>query len=819
VRRGWVAIARASVLLFAISLTVSNLAVAATAATIVGFSPSSGFPGASVFISGTGLLAPAPATAVKFNGTSAPFVVLSDSFLRATVPAGATTGPIEVDAPSGNITTPGSFTVLACTPGVPTITSFSPVSEAIGSNVDIFGTNLCAATTVRFNGVSAVFSVFTDTEIGATVPAGATSGPISVTTSLGTAVSAGSFTVLAPTISSFSPTSGPVGMAVTITGTNLTGATVVRFNGVPATFTVRSPAQLVASVPAGASSGLISVTTPGGTATTPTSFTVGGAGALDPSFGIGGKVTTDLGADDEIIGLTIQPDGKIVGVGETFNGATGKSKFAVVRYNSDGSLDPSFGAGGAVTTDFAGRNAIAEAVAIQPDGKIVVGGHAQIGTDESTSDFALARYNRDGSIDQTFGVQGEVLTDFGGKFDSVSAGVVVQSDGKIVAGGDANDDFVALQSDFALVRYTTNGNLDPTFGTGGKVASDIENHDSGASGLVLQPDGRIVLGGNANGKWTLARYTASGALDASFGTGGVAENDLGPVGVEGLALQPDGKFVAAGRATLPGFASDFAVERANADGSLDPGFGSGGKVITHLGSGEAFAVAVVIQSDGKIVAAGNFFGNFGGGFALVRYNPDGSLDTGFGAGGTVFTTFGGDGDLVAAAIQPDGKIVAGGIGPGGVGEDMVLARYLPQATPTSSCTITGTAGNDILTGTSGADVICGLGGSDAIRGLEGNDTLIGASGNDVLLGGAGADTVMGGKGDDTLTGGAGADVLEGGGGNDSIEGDGGPDILRGQDGDDTLEATDGISGNDGLWGGAGTDSCTGDPGDRVTGCP
>src|SRR6266403_704323 len=173
----------------------------------------------------------------------------------------------------GMLWTSDPVTVTVSNP--PTITSFTPSSGPVGTSVTISGTNFTGATAVLFNGVSATFTVNSATSIQATVPAGATTGAISITTPGGTAISAGSFTVInPPTISSFTPASGPIGTSVTISGTNFTGTTAVAFNSVSASFTVNSATSIQAAVPASATSGTISVTTPGGTTTSAGSFTV-----------------------------------------------------------------------------------------------------------------------------------------------------------------------------------------------------------------------------------------------------------------------------------------------------------------------------------------------------------------------------------------------------------------------------------------------------------------------------------------------------------------------------------------------------------------
>jgi hypothetical protein len=187
------------------------------------------------------------------------------------VPSGATTGPISVATPGGAATSGSPFTVVSA----PTITGFTPGNGPVGASVTITGTNFTGTTTVRFNGTAAAFAVSSDGVIQATVPAGATTGPIDVTTPGGAATSAGQFTVIpAPTITGFTPGNGPVGASVTITGTNLTGTTAVRFNGTAAAFSVMSNTTIQATVPSGATTGPISVTTPAGTAASAGAFTV-----------------------------------------------------------------------------------------------------------------------------------------------------------------------------------------------------------------------------------------------------------------------------------------------------------------------------------------------------------------------------------------------------------------------------------------------------------------------------------------------------------------------------------------------------------------
>jgi len=251
---------------------------------ITSFSPASGSVSTTVTIVGTGFL---HIRDVAFNGaTTASFSVVSDTQINATVPANATTGPISVTTIHSTASTTNTFTVDQTT-SPPQISSFSPTGGAPGTSVTINGSGFSTASSVNFNGSSASFKATSDSQIAATVPSGATTGDIGVTDTGGTAVSTTAFTVTqsatAPQISSFTPTSGSAGTSVTISGSGFTGATSVTFNGTTATFTVTSDSQIGTSVPTGATTGAISVTTSAGTATSSASFTVSSSTTLKSS--------------------------------------------------------------------------------------------------------------------------------------------------------------------------------------------------------------------------------------------------------------------------------------------------------------------------------------------------------------------------------------------------------------------------------------------------------------------------------------------------------------------------------------------------------
>jgi uncharacterized delta-60 repeat protein len=363
-------------------------------------------------------------------------------------------------------------------------------------------------------------------------------------------------------------------------------------------------------------------------------------GTLDTTFGSGGLVTTSFAtdSDDLAFGIALQPDGKIVVAGQTgpyrSSVSIGDTDFAVVRYNIDGSLDTSFGMGGRVTADFGVSRAVAHAVAIQANGRLLVAGSN--GDDFSDSNFALARFNTDGSLDSgmagdltpgdSFGTGGKLTTDFGGDHDSAYA-VVIQTNGKIVASGTAG---AFANEDFALARYNTDGSLDVSgFGLGGKVITDFNGASDEARDLKLQPDGKLVAAGwvtlsTFNRDFALARYNSDGSLDmAGFGSGGKVTTDFGGSEIAfGLALQGDGKLIAAGVSYPPDAPSFFALTRYTTNGTVDSSFGTAGKITTDFFGLDSGAGAIVIQSDGKVVAGGYAYTGSSDDFALARYQVD-----------------------------------------------------------------------------------------------------------------------------------------------------------------------------------------------------
>ena len=420
--------------------------------------------------------------------------------------------------------------------------------------------------------------------------------------------------------------------------------------------------------------------------------------------------------------IVVQPDGKILVSGYAYFGVspTSGDDFVVLRFNPDGSRDASFANNGIFLYDFQGGSDELRGIALQPDGKIVAAGEVQFNPTQPNPNtaFAVIRLNPNGTFDSTFGTNGLVITDFLASLDQATE-VAIQPDGKILASGwsTRSNTNVAGAYDFALARYNPNGTLDASFGTNGVVFTDFLGSNDLAQTSVLQPDGKIVLAGwvyvnnVSQYDFGLARYNPDGTLDATFGAGGKV---VTPIGnnlselVRGMSLAPDGKLVVAGDLYNPTSGnvqgnSDLVAVRYNSNGSLDATFDGDGKFIfaRTLGDRNESGGDVVVQPDGKILLTGSSHlrpESVPGGtvshteMLTIRLNVNGSLDQSFGANGIVETDFGivtpppdqrprtGDSGE-AIALQPDGKIVVAGEAFLGNGDyRFVIARFLNDIT-------------------------------------------------------------------------------------------------------------------------------------------
>jgi len=403
-------------------------------------------------------------------------------------------------------------------------------------------------------------------------------------------------------------------------------------------------------------------------------------GDLDTSFNAAGVkpgtiITTASYYHDHAFAVVVQADGKIVVAGDSMIGLGG-TDIALVRYAADGSRDTGFDGDGIVTTDFGSASERAAGLVVQPDGKLVViiDGFSN-GAD---SDFALARYNTDGSLDSAFGSSGVATTDFGSTNDYVG-GIALQTDGKLVVSGYIN--LGGGVFNYVLARYNSDGSLDSTFGTDGKVTTALGTNNDWDVTVTLQPDGKIVIGSaysSGGADFFLARYTLDGLLDTTFNPGsslapGTVTVDVGDTfeAVKALLVQPDGKIVAAGRS-----GSNIAIARFNVDGSLDSAFGTGGKAVYAGGSSSSEADAIALQPNGKLVVAGPASNGVDRDFTLVRFTANGTVE------GARVDPIGSSSDSVyAVALQPDGKIVAAGYAQKGSYNDIALARYVSNDVP------------------------------------------------------------------------------------------------------------------------------------------
>jgi uncharacterized delta-60 repeat protein len=388
-----------------------------------------------------------------------------------------------------------------------------------------------------------------------------------------------------------------------------------------------------------------------------------------PTFVVSdGKVTTDFfGRFDWSTSINLQADGKILVVGGATNSSGGRD-FALARYNTNGSLDASFNSDGKLTTNFS-LFSEGNSITIQADGKILVAGSAIKSIDNY--DFALARYNANGSLDTSFDGDGKVTTDFFGSHNEGNS-ITLQADGKILVAGSAYNS--NGNNDFALARYNPDGSLDTSFDSDGKVTTDFSSFSDKAHSITVQADGKILVVGGSSGVFALARYNADGSLDTSFDSDGKVTTDFGS-GDSGnsITIQADGKILVAGSAYMNSGKPDFALARYNPDGSLDTSFDSDGKVTTDFFGNDDYGYSITLQADGKILVAGSSRGNF----ALARYNTDGSLDASFDSDGKVTSDFSGIANGIT--LQADGKILVAGYSfTSSGGRDFALARYNPD---------------------------------------------------------------------------------------------------------------------------------------------
>jgi len=401
-------------------------------------------------------------------------------------------------------------------------------------------------------------------------------------------------------------------------------------------------------------------------------FVYAAAGSLDSTFGTGGKVDTGFGNNARPADAVLQLDGKLVVAGTFDNFQVATQVFGVVRYLTNGKLDTSYGKRGFASTNFTNFINSVSSMALQPDGRIVVAGNA-MSADGTLSEFAIARFNTNGTLDSTFGSGGKVATNFvgvqaGGVSNPANA-VLLQPDNKILVAGLASQCAKCIHYS-ALARYNPNGSLDTTFGTGGKVMVQaigaIYTLGLDSNGNIFALSGSLAV--EFNSKGALASAPAANIVASSHGF---------------AAFQPDGKFVLCGVAQGPSGRRDIDVKisRFTSNGGADftflnnPfDFGAGGP-FSNIGQ------AIVVQPNLQIVVGGiSQTASFGNIFGVARLNSDGNLDQNFGSGGVLTTQFFATDQILAIVVQNDGKIIAVGqtLNPKTQLADLALARYLGQ---------------------------------------------------------------------------------------------------------------------------------------------
>lgn len=456
-----------------------------------------------------------------------------------------------------------------------------------------------------------------------------------------------------------------------------------------------------------------------------------GNGTLDDTFDGDGKQETRIGSLDDIgYSLGLQSDGKIVLAGYSNDGT--RHRFSLVRYKVNGQPDNSFNGTGKQILNLGSDAQVGNSVAIESDGKIVVAGYTLTSVNNGffNNDFAVARFNSNGTLDHTFSSDGILTTDFGSTSD-YAASLAIQEDKKILVAGYSFNP--ANQEQFVVSRYNANGSPDNSFDNDGKLVGDYRQGNTEFNSGVALADGKILAAGQTwNGKnydFALARYTIDGRPDSTFSDDGIRLTNFGANDVEPkIAVQNDGKVLLAG-STLSNNVLSAAISRYNTDGTTDSTFNGSGKLTTNFGAPSENGNAIALQKDGKIVVAGDdVIGRFnknGGvdssfglngvqttthlsftficqamaiqndgkiivtGFtsndaAIMRLNANGGFDSTFDGDGIVAVDFGlTDEDASSVAIQNDGKIIIAGGGRGSEGLSLI-ARYRADGTPDAS---------------------------------------------------------------------------------------------------------------------------------------
>jgi uncharacterized delta-60 repeat protein len=609
---------------------------------------------------------------------------------------------------------PGSFTLTTPVNAATNVTSpsftwttssgaasytFQVSTDAAFSNI-IFDQQNIVATTLSpsLNLTSSTQYFWRVVAIGVGGSTSSTGVPFSFTTAAPPPTTPGAFSMTAPADAAtgilrlptftWGAASGAVSYTVQVSTSNTFATFVVDQAGLNAT-SFKCPVLLGSLTPYFWRVTAVNLSGPTLATGAPLSFTTANTppGSLDTSFGTGGKALLNMSAGGaNCRAMVLQSDGKIVLGGSASGGVT--SNFAVARINDDGTFDTAFNGTGFAVTPMGTSGDQITSLALQTDGKIVAAGFAGFG---GVYKFALARYNVDGSLDGTFGTGGRVTTELGSGGSTFAYGVVVQSDGKIVAGGYASD--AVGQAKFALVRYNGDGTVDAAgFGTNGIVLNNVLGSSSNvATALAIQADQKLLLAGRmvstiggTNINSVVVRYNTNGTLDtAGFGTNGVAElpfNVSNPDLLQAMTIQPDQKILVSGWVqNANGFDHDITLIRLTTGGAYDTTFNTTGIVTTSIDLREDEGQSIAVQADGKIViAALATRPDTTPDFAAARYTAAGALDATFNGTGIVRTVVG-VGGSVAMSVQIDayGRILVAGSATSATEGNAAVLRYWP----------------------------------------------------------------------------------------------------------------------------------------------
>lgn len=387
--------------------------------------------------------------------------------------------------------------------------------------------------------------------------------------------------------------------------------------------------------------------------------TLGQPGTLDPSWNGTGRVITPVGGFDDLASaMAVQPDGKVIVAGrcqtDDFPG------FCAVRYLANGTLDSSWNSGGAVITVFdADQSANAYAVALQVDGKVLLAG--QCNSVAAGYKFCALRYLSDGTLDTGWNGSGMVATTIGTGMSTASA-MAVQPDGKVLVAGSCMNNATQV---FCTIRYNSDGSLDSGWNGNGMVLTAMGSGSGTAKAVAVQADGKVLVAGSCTGAvnedFCSVRYSAGGVLDSSWGTVGKVVTSIGSGAdlANAMLLQPDGKVLLAGTCSN-GSNTDFCALRYQTNGTPDPSWNGSGIVMTAMGSGNDDAVAIALQPDGKVLLAGTCLMS-NNELCALRYHASGTVDTSWNGSGKASTSIGPGSDVgTAMALQSDGKVLLAG---------------------------------------------------------------------------------------------------------------------------------------------------------------